>query len=62
MTVLTDTQKHQVTIHGDHGTEITLTWSGALVLGTLLREASIQAEPTALPGRTYAPAIERDRR
>jgi hypothetical protein len=34
MIVIADRLRNLVTIHGDRGTEITLTWSAALVLGT----------------------------
>jgi hypothetical protein len=53
---------NQVTIRGDHGTEITLSWAAAANLSTLLREKSHEAEPAALPGRSYCPSVERDRR
>jgi hypothetical protein len=52
---------NQVILRGDRGTEITLSWSAALLLGTLLREASIEVEPPALPGKSYVPATERAR-
>ena len=61
MIVKANSTKHLVTIHGDQGTEIVLTWSGALLLGTQLREASVEAEPPALPGKSYVPATERPR-
>ena len=59
MIVEADRTKHQVTIRGDRGTEITLSWSAALLLGTLLREASVEAEPATPSGRTYAPTAGR---
>lgn len=62
MRVEADRTKHQVTLHSDFGSRIVLTWSAALLLGTLLREASVAAEPPARPGRTYTPTTERDRR
>jgi hypothetical protein len=63
MRVEADRTKHQVILRGDRGTEITLSWSGALLLGTMLRQASVQAEPSApRPGRTYCPSTERERR
>lgn len=40
MDVRVDPTNNQVVLNTDRGTEITLTWSGALLLGTLLREAS----------------------
>lgn len=62
MKVEADRRKHQVTIRGDRGTEITLTWASASLLGSLLKEASLEAAPPTMPGKVYAPAIERDRR
>ena len=62
MIVEVDRTTHQVTIHSDSGSQITLTWSGALLLGTQLREASVLAEPPARPGKSYIPSTERDRR
>jgi hypothetical protein len=61
MTVTTDTIRNEVTIEGEAGSRITLSWSAALLLGTLLREASHEAEPQ-LKGKTYAPTTERARR
>jgi hypothetical protein len=62
MTVTTDSVRHQVILTGDYGMRIVLGWSAALVLGGLLKDASVQAEPAALPGRSYCPSVERDRR
>ncbi|MDQ3231657.1 MAG: hypothetical protein M3Q07_07540 [Pseudobdellovibrionaceae bacterium] len=62
MIVEADRSKHQVIIRGDLGTEIVLNWSAALVLGGLMRDASVEAEPPALSGRSYSPTVERDRR
>ena len=62
MIIKADRIRNLVTIRGDRGTEIVLTWSGALLLGTQLREASVEAEPPALPGKSYCPSTERDRR
>jgi len=59
MRVEADRTKHQVTLHSESGTEITLSWSSALLLGTLLREASVAAEPPARPGKSYRPISER---
>jgi hypothetical protein len=62
MQVDVDHAKHQVIVTGDYGMRIVLGWSAALVLGGLLKDASVQAEPPALPGRSYCPSVERDRR
>ena len=62
MIVKADPTTHLVTIHGDRGTKIVLTWAGAANLSSLLNEASRQAEPPAFPGRSYCPSVERDRR
>jgi hypothetical protein len=59
MIVIADRLRNLVTIHGDRGTEITLTWSAALVLGTLLREASVRAEPAPALGKCYSPTSGR---
>jgi hypothetical protein len=59
MIVIADRLRNLVTIHGDRGTEITLTWSAALVLATLLREASVTAEPAPAPGKCYSPTSGR---
>lgn len=61
MTITADTKTHQVMIRTDSGSEIRLTWAAAANLGSILNEASRQAEPPALPGRTYCPAVERSR-
>jgi hypothetical protein len=61
MIVEADRTKHLVTIRGDRGSEITLSWSNALLLGCLLKEASVEAEPEVLPGKSYAPSTERAR-
>lgn len=61
MTVIADTNTHQVMIRTDSGSEITLSWAAAANLGSLLNEASRQAEPPARPGRSYCPAVERSR-
>jgi hypothetical protein len=52
---------HQVILRGERGSEITLSWSSALLLGCLLKEASVQAEPASPAGRTYEPSVERAR-
>ncbi len=62
MIVEADPTTHLVTIHGDLGTEIVLTWAAAANLSTLLSEKSQEAEPTPRPGKSYSPAVERDRR
>lgn len=62
MIVEADPTKHSVIIRTDGGTEIILNWAAAANLSTLLSEKSQEAEPPTLPGRTYAPSIERDRR
>lgn len=61
MHVEADSTKHQVTIHSDAGSQITLTWSAAADLASLLNEASRQAEPPAPRGKSYCPAVERSR-
>jgi hypothetical protein len=59
--VTADPKRHEVTITGDLGSEITMTWSAAANLASLLNEASRKAEPPVRPGRTYRPATERAR-
>jgi hypothetical protein len=61
VTVTADNVKNEVIITGDAGSRITLSWSSALLLGCLLKEASVHAEPASPAGRTYAPATERAR-
>jgi hypothetical protein len=61
MIVTADRVRNLVTIHSDAGSRIILTWSGALLLGTQLREASVEAEPPARPGKSYVPSTERAR-
>jgi hypothetical protein len=61
MQVDVDQAKHQVILTGDCGMRTVLGWSAALVLGGLLKDASVQAEPAALPGRSYCPTTERTR-
>ncbi len=61
MTVTPDTKKHEVVLVTDSGGKIRLSWAAAANLGSLLNEASRQAEPPARPGRTYSPAVERSR-
>lgn len=61
MRVEADSTRNQVTLHSDAGSEITMTWSAAADLASLLNEASRQAEPPARPGRSYCPAVERSR-
>jgi hypothetical protein len=53
---------HQVVLKTDRGSEIVLNWSSALLLGCMLKEASVQAEPPAPAGRSYSPSVERERR
>lgn len=62
MTITADTNTHQVMIRTDSGSEIILSWAAAANLGSLLNEASRQAEPPAPQGRTYRPAVEQERR
>lgn len=61
MHVEVNRRKHQVTLRTDLGSEITMTWSAAANLASLLNEASRQAEPPAPHGRSYCPATERSR-
>lgn len=61
MRVEADSTRNQVTLHSDAGSEITMTWSAAADLASLLNEASRQAEPPAPKGKTYSPATERAR-
>ena len=62
MRVEVDQTQNQVILTGDFGTRIILGWSAALVLGGLLKDASVLAEPAPMPGKSYVPATERDRR
>ena len=57
MTVTVDPEQNEVLMTTANGTTITLTWSAALLLGTLLREASVEAEPALVPGKRYSPAV-----
>lgn len=59
MIVTTDKTSHQVTIHSDAGSEITMSWAAALNLGSLLIKKAEEVEPPPLPGKTYRPAVER---
>ncbi len=59
MIVTTDKTSHQVTIHSDAGSEITMSWAAALNLGSLLIKKAEEAEPPARPGKTYEPTPER---
>jgi hypothetical protein len=62
MIVEADKATNQVTIKTDRGGQIVLTWAAAANLSTLLSQKSHEAEPAALPGRSYCPSVERDRR
>jgi hypothetical protein len=57
MTVTAIPERGEVILTRASGATITLTWSGALLLGTLLREASVQAEPVMPAGKHYAPSV-----
>ena len=57
MTVTVDPERNEVVMTTASGTTMTLTWSAALLLGTLLREASVEAEPIIAPGKCYAPTL-----
>lgn len=61
MIVTTDQGSKRVIVTGERF-QIALTWSQALALGSLLVAHSQHVEPPALPGRTYCPSVERDRR
>lgn len=60
MIVRTDTRKKHIVLTGERF-EVRLTWSQALALGSLLTHHSREIEPPARPGRTYTPAVERER-
>lgn len=59
--IKTDQNTKRVILRGNRF-EVQLTWSQALALGSLLVAQSRHVEPAALPGRTYCPSTERDRR
>lgn len=61
MVVKTDSAKKHVVLTGERF-QVSMTWSQALALGSLLVAHSRHVEPPARPGRTYRPAVERDRR
>jgi hypothetical protein len=58
MDVKVDPANHRVLLNTDQGGQITLSWSGALLLGTLLREASLDAEPQP-KGKTFSTSVSR---
>jgi len=58
MTVVADPHRQRVVLRGEKF-EVDLTWSQALLLGTLLREASVEAEPATPIGLRYEPKIGR---
>ena len=58
MTVVADPQRQLVVLTGGKF-EVDLTWSQALLLGTLLREAFLEVEPATPLGRTYEPTSGR---
>ncbi len=62
MHVITDQTRNEVILRGSNGSEIRLTWAAAANLGSLLNQASREAEPPARPGRRYEPVTERERR
>jgi len=59
--VKTDNANKHVILSGERF-QVSMTWTQALALGSLLVAHSRQVEPPALPGKRYEPAIERDRR
>ncbi|WP_447603033.1 hypothetical protein [Nitrospira sp. Nam80] len=62
MVVRTNHESRHVTISGRDGSgwyEVTLTWSQAANLASLLNQASREIEPVLNFGRVYRPAIER---
>jgi hypothetical protein len=59
--VKTDNTKKHVILSGERF-QVSMTWSQALALGSLLVAQSRFVEPAPLPGRTYCPSVERDRR
>lgn len=61
MLVRTNSETNHVVLSGE-GYEITLTWTQALNLGSLLVQKAEEAEPVPRSGRSYCPATERDRR
>lgn len=61
MTVTTDPSKKLILVTGERF-HVALNWSQALALGSLLTHHSREIEPAPRPGKTYSPAIERDRR
>jgi hypothetical protein len=60
MQIKTDGPRHQIILQGRQP-EVSMTWAAALNLGSLLIEKAHEAEPASVPGRTYAPALERGR-
>lgn len=59
--ITSDQDNKRVIVTGERF-ELSLTWSQALALGSLLTHHSREIEPPALPGKCYQPAVERDRR
>ncbi|NGZ04311.1 MAG: hypothetical protein CV090_14825 [Nitrospira sp. WS238] len=62
MEVHFDPHDHHVILTGAGGYEARLDWAAALNLGSLLIKKAEEAEPPAMPGKTYCPSTERDRR
>lgn len=61
MIVKTDDNSKRVILQGERFT-VELNWAKALALGSLLVAHSRHVEPAPAKGRTYRPAVERDRR
>lgn len=61
MQIKTDSINKHVILQGERF-QVSMTWSQALALGSLLVQHSRFVEPAPLPGRTYCPSVERDRR
>jgi hypothetical protein len=61
MNVEADKATNHVIIKTDRGGQIVLTWAAAANLSTLLSQKSHEAEPAALPGKSYCPTTERTR-
>jgi hypothetical protein len=59
--VKTDPDSKRVIVSGERF-ELALTWSQALNLGSLLVAHSKHVEPPIQAGKTYRPAVERERR
>jgi hypothetical protein len=60
MLVTVDRDRQRVIVTGERF-QVELTWSQADLLGALLNEKSRELMPV-LKGKTYSPAIEKDRR